>query len=72
MQLLCRNIVLPCPDNVLLLCRDRDGQDKRSGVATGLALDRDFMSRQSVFMLRRSSVKHKGFYVTIEIFFLSP
>ena len=30
-------------------CRDRDGHDKRLGVATGLALDGDFMSRQSVF-----------------------
>ena len=35
-------------------CRDRDGHDKRSGVAIGLALGRDFMSRQSVFMSRQN------------------
>ena len=40
-----------------LPCCDRDGQDKRSGVATGLALGRDFLSRQSL-------VKTKSFYVT--------
>ena len=33
-------------------CCDRDGQDKRSSVAIGLALGRDFIPRQSVFMSR--------------------
>ena len=41
--------------------RDRDGHDKRLGVATGLALDRDFMSRQSL-------IQAKGFHVTTENF----
>ena len=49
-------------------CYDLDGHDKRSSVATGLALDMDFMSRHSVFMSRRSSVKAKGFYVVTENF----
>ena len=44
-------MVFPCRDSVLLLCRDkgfpcrnREGHDKRSGVATGLTLDKDYMS----------------------------
>ena len=31
-------------------CHDRDGHDKRLAVSTGLALGKDFMSQQSVFM----------------------
>ena len=34
-------------------CRDRDGHDKRSGIATGLALGRDFMLQQSFLCLDR-------------------
>ena len=48
-------------------CRDRDGHDNRSGVATSLALGEDFMSRQSVFMSQQSLVKTNSFYVVIEL-----
>ena len=78
MQLLYRDIVLPCHDSVFCFsvvtmsrqrfpCRDRDGHNKRSGVAISLALGRDFMSRQSVFMSRQSLVKTKSFYVATEL-----
>ena len=49
-------------------CRDRDGHDKRSGVAIGLALGGDFMSRQSVFMSRQSLVKTRVFMSRQNIF----
>ena len=49
-------------------CHDRDSHDKRSGVTTSLALDMNFMSRQSVFMSRQSLVKAKGFHVVTENF----
>ena len=45
-------------------CHDRDGHDKRSGVATGLALGRDFMSRQSL-------VKTQSFYVATKYFYFA-
>ena len=48
-------------------CHDRDGHDKRLGVATGLALGSDFMSRQSVFMSRQSLFKTKSFHVATEL-----
>ena len=51
MQLLGRDIVFPC--------RDRDGHDKRSGVATGLALGRDFIVTK-YFVSRQ---KARSFYV---------
>ena len=44
-------MVFPCRDNFLLLCLgkgfpclNQEGHDKRPGVATGLTLDKDFMS----------------------------
>ena len=52
-------------------CCNHDGHDKRSGVVTGLALDRDFISRQSVFMSRSILFKAKGFYVTTENFWVA-
>ena len=52
-------------------CRDRDGHNKRSSVAIGLALGRDFMSRQSVFMSRQSLVKTKIIYVTTKYFYVA-
>ena len=52
-------------------CRDLDGHNKRSGFATGLALGRAFMSRQSVFMSQQSLVKTKSFYVTTKFFYVT-
>ena len=52
-------------------CRDWDGHDKRPSVATGLALGRDFMPVQNVFMSRQSLVKTKSFYVTTKYFYVT-
>ena len=52
-------------------CRDRDDHDKRSGVAIGLALCRDFMSQQSVFVSQHSLVKARSFYVATEYFYVA-
>ena len=52
-------------------CHDRDGHDKRLGVATGLTLGRDFMLRKSVFLSRQSLVKTKSFYVVKKYFYVA-
>ena len=72
-QLLGRNIVFSCHNTAFFLyrdrgfpCHERDGHDKRSSDAAGLALGRDFILQQSVFMSRHSLVKARSFYVATE------
>ena len=57
MQLLGHDIVFPCRDSVLLLCRDN--------VVTEVSLSRPRRSRQEVRCCNRFGLGH-GFYVAIE------
>ena len=49
-------------------CCDRDGHDKRSGVATEVSLGQGFYVVTKYFVSRQNLVKAKGFYVVTENF----